>query len=283
MRTEIEHRSVDSATSVQCDFGKMHFTFDRTVVSAGLTLCCGYLGALQGFVSVVYMLVAVSGYLQFSSDVCGTITESFETVGRYDAPSNGTTRSESPSSVASTWVTVAQLLVVLSLSAGFPTALWPCRDAICFLLFGGSSKLAQDSAAVRACICVIVWAASCGAALVVAASGEHGYQLDDVLELVGAAVSSIVAFVLPFMCFTQLRYGVSHGKQGPLPIWRRILTTLPGLLSIAGMVLTLCATYMVVRNNHGGAATSAVRDAREAMCGRAAAADSLPNNHDGST
>lgn len=247
------------------------------------------MSALQGCVSVVYMLVAVSGYLQFSSDVCGTITESFETVGRHDAPINDTSRSGSASSVASTWVTVAQLLVVLSLGAGFPTALWPCRDAICFLLFGGSScnssKLAQESTAVRACICVVIWGASCGVALVVSASEEHGYQLDDVLELVGAAVSSIVAFVLPFMCCTQLRYGINHGKQAPfyLPIWRRILTTLPGLSSVAGVVLTLCATYMVVKNNHGGAATSAARDAREAMCGRAAVADDLPNNHDGST
>ncbi len=182
---------------------------------------------------------------------------------------------------------MAQLLVVLSLGAGFPTALWPCRDAICFLLFdgfnGASSKAAQDSAAVRACICVIVWGASCGVALVVLASGEHGYQLEDVLELVGAAVSSIVAFVLPFMCFTQLRYGVSRGRQTPLPVWRRILTTLPGLLSIAGVALTLCATFMVVRNKHGGLATSAVRDAREAKCGRAAAAGDLPDSHDGST
>eukprot|EP01043_Picozoa_sp_COSAG02_P001457 COSAG02_NODE_31_length_50774_cov_1928.118204_10_plen_254_part_00 len=242
--------------------------------------------APQGFATVVYILVAVTGYLQFSSDVCGTITESFETVGRHDAPTNDTSRSGSTSSVASTWVTVAQLLVVLSLGAGFPTALWPCRDAICFLLFdsftGASSKLAQDSA-VRACICVIVWGASCGVALVVAASGQHGYQLEDVLELVGAAVSSIVAFVLPLMCFTQLRYGVSRGQQAPLPVWRRILTTLPGLLSIAGMALTLSATFMVVRNNHGGVATSAVRDAREAMCGRAATAGDLPNSHDGST
>eukprot|EP01045_Picozoa_sp_COSAG04_P038519 COSAG04_NODE_10361_length_784_cov_0.681752_1_plen_48_part_10 len=32
------------------------------------------------FVTVVYTLVAVAGYLQFSDAVCGTITESFEEI-----------------------------------------------------------------------------------------------------------------------------------------------------------------------------------------------------------
>ena len=236
--------------------------------------------------SVVYLLVAVSGYLQFSGNVCGTITESFETVGDQDALGNATSRSGSTGSVASTWVTVAQLLVVLSLGAGFPTALWPCRDAICFLLFGGSAsestKLVQESGTVRACICVVVWGASCAVALTVLAdSAENSYQFQDVLELVGATVSSTVAFVLPFMCFTQLRYGGNRDEEVLLPIWRRTLTTLPGLFSIAGIALTLCNSYMVVRNNQGGADEDA--EAREVMCTRAAVESDLPNKHDGST
>ena len=239
--------------------------------------------------SVVYLLVAVSGYLQFSGDVCGTITESFETVGGQDGPlGNDTSRSGSTGSAASTWVTVAQLLVVLSLGAGFPTALWPCRDAICFLLFGGSAtespKLVQESCTVRACICFVVWGASCAVALAVLAdSAESSYQFQDVLELVGATVSSTVAFVLPCMCFTQLRYGGNRDKEVPLSIWRRTLTTLPGLLSIAGIALTLCNSYMVVRNNNGGGAEDAAREAREVMCTRAAMEGDLPNKHDGST
>jgi hypothetical protein len=264
---------------------------------------------VQGFVSVVYLLVAVSGYLQFSGNVCGTITESFETLTELrddDEPeprpgdggggssggvpptsSNSTSPLGRAGSVASTWVTVSQLLVVLSLGAGFPTALWPCRDAICFLLFGGAPKLSQGGEATRACICVVIWACSCGVAMLVTAPGETRFELDEVLELVGATVSSVVAFVLPFMCFTQLRYGIDRGKQLPLPIWRRVLTTLPGLASLLGMMLTAAATYMVARNNlllldDGGAAVAAAaRDAREAQCERAAAAG-LSHGNDGS-
>lgn len=258
----------------------------NSICVTALMICMTGVAALQGFASLVYLLVAVPGYLQFSNEVCGTITESFETLGRQDRLGNHTSVSGSVGSVASTWVTVAQILVVISLGAGFPTALWPCRDAICFVLFAGSAtdsqKSLQESAAVRTCVCVLVWGSSCGVALAVAASGEHGFQLEDVLELVGATVSSTIAFVLPFICFTQLRYGITRGKQVPLPIWRRILTTLPGLLSVAGVALTLFATYMVLRNDHGGTITAAARDAREAVCGRAAVSD-LPNSNDGST
>ena len=59
------------------------------------------------FVTVVYTLVAVAGYLQFSDAVCGTITESFEEIND------------------PTFVTISQIMVILSLGAGFPTALWP--------------------------------------------------------------------------------------------------------------------------------------------------------------
>ena len=120
--------------------------------------------------------------------------------------------------------------------------------------------------------------------MLLTAPGGTRFELDEVLELVGATVSSVVAFVLPFMCFMQLRYGIDRGQQLPLPVWRRVLTTLPGLASLFGMMLTAAATYMVARNNlllldDGGAA--AARDAREAQCERAAAA-ALPHGKDGS-
>ena len=216
---------------------------------------------VQGFVGVVYLAVAVSGYLQFSANVCGTITESFETLAQSASEGGGGDFLNTTSagggvqqSGAATWVTVSQLLVVLSLGAGFPTTLWPCRDAICFLLFGGAPSPQQGGAATRACICVMVWASSCAVAMFV--SG-----LDEVLEVVGATVSCIVAFVLPFMCFTQLR-------NGNLVLWRRVLLTPSGLSSLLGIALTLCSTYMVAKNL---LANSSEATAREEICERTSA------------
>ena len=61
------------------------------------------------------------------------------------------------------------------------------------------------------------------------------------LEIVGACVSSIVAFVLPFVCYTQLR----HGHH---PTFLRRIRTTPGICAILGVCLALGATLIVARN-----------------------------------
>jgi hypothetical protein len=88
--------------------------------------------------------------------------------------------------------------------------------------------------------------------------------LDEVLEVVGATVSCIVAFVLPFMCFTQLR-------SGNLVLWRRVLMTPSGLSSLLGIALTRGSTYMVAKNLMGNNVDAVARERREEICERTSA------------
>ena len=190
------------------------------------------------FVTVVYTLVAVAGYLQFSGAVCGTITESFEEIND------------------PTFVTISQILVIISLGAGFPTALWPCRDAVCFLLFGGPPNAYQGGETTARVICVAVWASSCAMAM-------SSRDLDEVLELVGATVSSLVAFVLPFMCWANLK----HREE---VLWRRVALTAPGVCSLLGISFTLASAWIVARNSSLFDSERSGVTEREDMCERAA-------------
>jgi hypothetical protein len=138
------------------------------------------------------------------------------------------------------------------------TVLWPCRDAVVYLLFAplhnrrrrAGTEIAaapkaepppRDDGCRGKVITALLWAASSAVAMFLT-------DAMDVLEVVGAGVSSVVAFVLPFACFTQLR----HGQLSPA---RRWLTTVPGVCTLLGVALTVGATYNVLRGlvGHVGA------------------------------
>jgi len=101
---------------------------------------------------------------------------------------------------------------------------------------------------------VAVWASSCAMAM-------SSRDLDEVLELVGATVSSLVAFVLPFMCWANLK----HREE---VLWRRVALTAPGVCSLLGISFTLASAWIVARNS-GLFARSGVTE-RDDMCERAA-------------
>ena len=81
----------------------------------------------------------------------------------------------------------------------------------------------------------------------------------EVLEVVGAAVSSIVAFVLPFACYTQLQ----HGHLAPA---RRWLRTFHGVCTLLGAALTVGATYNVLRGLAGNVGAVDQSDLQHERC-----------------
>ena len=78
------------------------------------------------------MAVACSPDLFFSSKVCDSIADSLQ---------------QGQEQESDTELIFVQLLIILSLGAGFPTVLWPCRDAVVYVLIGAppSPPLASTS------------------------------------------------------------------------------------------------------------------------------------------
>jgi amino acid permease len=76
-----------------------------------ITQMMGTTGTVSFF---LYFFVGMMGYLMFGNCVCNNISVSFG---------------------PNPWIAVAQAFVVCSVTAGYPTNVWPCRDAILELVY----------------------------------------------------------------------------------------------------------------------------------------------------
>ena len=209
------------------------------------------------FVTVIYLVVGVMGYMLFSSDVCDSIAASFEIVRV-----NSTDISR-PAGANGTELILVHLLIILSLGAGFPTVLWPCRDAVAYVMMGApppppepSGESGDESVGDKGTeatahaqadhqrdmwrrghigtgISIGLWVGSIVTAMFIE-------DATDVLEIVGACVSSVIAFVLPFACYTSLHYGQSTLS--------RRMRSVPGICAMLGACLACVATVSVMRN-----------------------------------
>eukprot|EP01052_Picozoa_sp_SAG31_P037304 SAG31_NODE_4797_length_2952_cov_6.463722_4_plen_132_part_00 len=83
------------------------------------------MAATSGGAFLLYFLVGLMGYLMFSNCVCDNISVSF-----------GPTP----------FVAIGQFFVVLSVTFGYPTNVWPCRDALIELIYPFFVKRGPDGA-----------------------------------------------------------------------------------------------------------------------------------------
>lgn len=187
-----------------------------------ITQMMGTTGTVSFF---LYFFVGMMGYLMFGNCVCNNISVSFG---------------------PNPWIAVAQAFVVCSVTAGYPTNVWPCRDAILELVYphtcGKHKKWTDDLLDENGDPPMPpLWLKRVTSVCIILAASTIAFfnpPFQDVLAIIGAVGGGMLAFFMPALAYTNIY------RAHIQPPWKRVFT-LPGILFCIATLFTIINTIFV--------------------------------------